>query len=143
MRSFLGRDILSLKDFERTEGQGTLKIILAAKETGIEYLTTISGASVDEKNTWFPVIKAKYAAENYIKTSDIPYTIFRPTLFMESLPLFVRGQKASVIGNNPHKYSWIAAKDYAQMVADAYVHQSAKNKTVFPGTGETHQAAIK
>ena len=120
-----------LKDYEKTEGQGTLKIVLAAKETGIKYITLITAATVDEKNTWFPTIKAKYSAETYLKSSGIDYTIFRPSWFMESLPLFVQGKKASVIGNNPNKYSWIAAEDYAQMVADAYATSTTNHKTIY------------
>lgn len=120
-----------MKDYDRIENQGTLKIVLAAKESNVKYITLISGTSVKEENAWFPITKAKLSAENYVKNSGIKYTIFRSSWFMESLPLFVRGNKASVVGSNPNAYHWIAANDYAQMVSETYRANKAVNKTLY------------
>lgn len=61
---------------------------VAAKH-GVERISYISGATVAEENRWFPVINRKFLAEKAIRGAGIPYTIFCPTWFMESLPMFV------------------------------------------------------
>ena len=58
----------------------------------------------------------------------VPYTIFRATFFMETLPRFVRRTRASLLGNQPHPWRWVAADDYARMVAAAYTTPAAANK---------------
>ena len=48
---------------------------------------------------------------------------------MESLPRFVRGKRAIVIGRQPQRLRWVAAGDYARMVSRAYRRPEAANKT--------------
>ncbi len=50
------------------------------------------------------MIDKKYRAEQAIIQSGIPYLIFRPTCFFESLGLMVRNGKAMVIGKHPNLY---------------------------------------
>lgn len=102
---------------------------LAAKH-GIERISYISGRTVAEETRWFPMTNRKFLAELAIRESGVPYTIFCPTWFMESLPLFVVQGRASVIGKQPCPYHWVAADDYARMVSRAYGHEGvvAANK---------------
>jgi len=60
-----------------------------------------------------------------------PYIIFRPSWFFESLDLMVRDGKAMMLGKQPNPCHWVAANDYAQMVATAYKLPEAKNKIFF------------
>lgn len=134
----------SMKSFEQTEHQGTRNILEAAIRQGVERVTIISGASVSEKNCWFPVTRAKFRAEEAIKSSGLSFTIFRPSWFFESLPLFVRNDKAMMLGNNQNPYHWLAAKDYAAMVAVAYMSEEYLNKTlvVFGPEAYTNNEAL-
>ena len=50
---------------------------------------------------------------------------------MESLPLSVRGKRASVVGKQPHRFNWVAASDYAKMVSKAFRLPEAANKRFF------------
>jgi len=110
------------------EQQVAEAVIKGAKIHGVERITYISGASVAEENRWFPMIDQKLLAEQAIKESGIPYTIFCPTWIMETLPLFVNQGQASVLGKQPYPYHWVAAQDLARMVATSYEHQEAANK---------------
>lgn len=102
-----------------------------AARHGVARISYISGATVAEEQRWFPVINRKFLAEQAIRASGIPYTIFCPTWFMESLPLFVVQGRASILGKHPHPYHWVAAQDYARMVVAAYEPAAAANQRVF------------
>ncbi len=110
---------------------GTQILISQAVETGIQRISYISGATVTQENCWFHLIEMKWQAEQAIKQSGIPYTIFCPTWFMESLRLMVRNGKALVFGKQPHPFHWIAATDFARMVTIAYQTDAACNKRMF------------
>jgi uncharacterized protein YbjT (DUF2867 family) len=119
------------EDYDRIEHRGTANVAQAAAKTGVQRVTYISGTSVRQENTWFYMTRAKFQAEEAIKNSGVPYTIFRPSWFMESLPLFVRNGRASIIGRQPAPAHWVAAADYARMVSNAYQTPAAENKTLY------------
>jgi len=110
------------------EQQVAETVAKVAAKHGVERISYISGATVAEENRWFPVINRKFLAEQAIREGGIPYTIFCPTWFMESLPMFVVQGRASVLGKQPYPYHWVAAEDYARMVATAYGLGAAANK---------------
>lgn len=119
------------ESFYRIEYRGTANIAMVSAKMGVQRLTYLSSAAVFKENTWFPSVGAKLQAETAIKGSGVPYTIFCPTHFMESLPLSIRGKRASVIGKQPHRLHWIAASDYAKMVSNAFRLSEAANKRFF------------
>ncbi|MBK8049518.1 MAG: NAD(P)H-binding protein [Anaerolineales bacterium] len=104
--------------------------VAGAAAANVQRITYLSGTSVTKENCWYAGTKAKYEAEAAIRAADVPYTIFQGTFFMETLPRLVRGKRANLIGNQPHPWHWVAAGDYAGMVAKAYVTPAAANKTL-------------
>jgi uncharacterized protein YbjT (DUF2867 family) len=117
------------EDFNRIEHQGTARIVEAALRQGVKRITYLSGASLSRDRLWFPPTRAKYNAEQTIIKSGLEYGIFRATWFMESLPLFVKGKQAIIIGKQPEKIHWLAAEDYARMVAMAYMIEEPLKET--------------
>lgn len=115
------------------ERQGVRIVVNAAAKVGVTRITYLSAASVCAENCWFAGTRAKFEAEAAIRESGIPYSIFRATWFMEGLAAFIReigGRKRTLeIGRHPYPYHWIAAEDYARMVANAYGCPEAANKT--------------
>ncbi|NDJ85636.1 MAG: NmrA family NAD(P)-binding protein [Chloroflexi bacterium] len=127
----------------QVEQQAAETIAQVAARLGLERISYISGATVAEEHRWFPYFNRKFLAEQAIRESGIPFTIFCPTWFMESLPLFVVNGRASVLGKQPCPYHWVAADDYAQMVATAYGQEEASNQRVVvlgPEAIEMHEA---
>jgi len=110
------------------EQVGVEKIAATATKLKLQRITYISGTSVSEENVWIPLIKRKFFAEKAIFNSGITYTIFCPTWFMEILPKYVRGKRAFVFGRQPNAYHFIAAEDYARMVAISYGLEETANK---------------
>jgi len=115
-------------EVERSVARAVAKV--AAKH-GIERISYISGATVTEENRWFPMINRKFQAEAAIRESGIPYTIFCPTWFMESLPKFIVNGRAAVLGKQPYPYRWVAAEDFAKMVLTAFGLAEAANQRFF------------
>jgi uncharacterized protein YbjT (DUF2867 family) len=119
------------EDYERIEHQGTSNVAQAAAEAGVQRITYLSGFSVNETNrTKNYQTAAKYGAETAVTVSGVPYTIFRATWFMESLPLFIQNGRALIIGKPKASLHWLAAQDYAQMVSKAYRTPESANKTL-------------
>ena len=98
---------------------------------GVEHVTYLSGSTVSEANSWFPMTKQKLLAEKVIQECGVAYTILRPTWPMEQLPRFVMGGRATVIGIISDPWHWFAAGDLARMVSNAYQNPEAKNKCLF------------
>jgi uncharacterized protein YbjT (DUF2867 family) len=103
----------------------------AAAQQRLERITYISGASVTEEYKSYSFVRGKLAAEKAIRESGVPYTIFCPTWFMETLPELVQGGRATLLGKQPNKFYWVDAEDYARMVSTAYSLEGAANKRLF------------
>lgn len=129
------------EDFDRVEHLGTKRIADLAAQANVERLTYLSGAPVAGELWEDPATKAKSLAEKAIQQSGVPHTIFRVSWLMESLELFVRGKNAIIIGTQAHPVRWVAADDYAKLVARAYELPEAANKTFFVVGPEGHSKA--
>lgn len=130
--------------YEAAEVQGMCNLARAARMAGLERIAYISGAGRAAGNERHFPVRIKQAAEEVVRESGIPFTIFRATHFMESLPMFVRGKHATVLGRQPHRYHYLAACDYARMVAVALRTPAAANRTltVFGPTAHTMAEAL-
>jgi uncharacterized protein YbjT (DUF2867 family) len=113
------------------ERRGAENVARIGARAGLKQVTLTSGASACEENAWFPMTRAKLDAENAIRTSGVPFTILRCTMFMETLPAFVRDGKAMVMGHQPIPWRFAAADDYAAMVAKAYATPAARGKILY------------
>ena len=110
------------------ELMGVKNIVSVSKSLGVRKITYVSGTSVSEDNAWFPLIRQKLKAEQIIKDSGICYSIFCPTWFMESLSRFVKGIRAYIFGKQSRPYHFLAADDFAKMVARSYIKKDADCK---------------
>jgi uncharacterized protein YbjT (DUF2867 family) len=110
------------------EQQVAETVAKVAHKHGVERISYISGATVAEEHRWVPIANCKFLAEQAIRESGIPYTIFCPTWVMEALPMFVNQDRAAVLGKQPYPYHWVAATDIARIVSTAYQLEEAVNK---------------
>lgn len=118
-------------DFDLMDHIATREIALAAKEKGVGRVTLIGAYASGKENADTPESWAKYKGVEALKASGVPYTIFRCTWFMESLPLFVQGKSISLIGNQVHPLHWVAAQDYARMVSKSYQTDETLNRELY------------
>ncbi len=122
-----GCDAIHISVSTADEHKSTGAIVNVAIQKQVKLIGIVSGCTVSEENRWFPFIDRKFLAEQLVINSGIPYLIFRPTWFFESLELMVRNGKATVLGRQPNPYHWVAADDLGSMAANAYSGEEAKN----------------
>ncbi len=130
-KAMSGCDAVHISLASADDVKAVANIIEVSKKNGVRRISLVSGCTVTENNRWFKFTDDKFRTEQMIMQSGIPYYIFRPTWFFESLGMFVRNGKASVLGNITERYHWVAAEDLGTMVADAYSTPGAENKTYF------------
>ena len=118
-------------DFERMDHFAVRDIARIAKEKNVGRVTLISAYAVSEEKADTPESRSKVKGEAALKSSGVPYTLFRASWFMETLPLFVQGKSISLIGNLPHPLHWVAAEDYARMVSKSYQTDETLNKELY------------
>ena len=118
-------------DFDRMDHLATRNIAYTAKELGVRRVTILSAYAVSEEKADTPESRSKVKGEAALKSSGVPYTIFRASWFMETLPMFVQGKSISLIGNQIHPLHWIAAEDYARMVSSSYQTNETLNKELY------------
>jgi NADH dehydrogenase len=117
-------------ELERVEHWGTARVADLAARQGVSRLTYLSGMLVAE-DAQIPGDRAKYRAEQAIHQSGVPYTIFKPTYFMETLPRHIQGNLAIVLGRQPHPLHMVAAGDFARMVSRSFQISEAANRYFF------------
>ncbi len=105
-------------------------VVPLAAELGVQRIGYVSGASVDESRAAFALIDAKLRAEAALRDGGVPYTVFRPTNFMDMLERMAQGGKAMVLGKQALPSHFLALQDYARMVARAYEVPEAAGKTL-------------
>ena len=118
-------------DFERMDHFAVRDIAHIAKEKNVGRVSLISAYAVSEEKVDTPESRSKVRGEAALKSSGVPYTIFRASWFMETLPLFVQGKSISLIGNQIHPLHWVAAEDYARMVSKSYQTDETLNKELY------------
>ncbi|MBE3559362.1 MAG: NAD(P)H-binding protein [Ktedonobacteraceae bacterium] len=121
----------SYREFESVEHRGTARIATIASQIGVERISYVSGASVCEAARYVPQQRAKYLAEQAIENSKVPYTIFKPSFFMESLPGYIQGKRATVIGQSSTCFHLLAANDFARLVSASFRTPLAANQRFF------------
>ena len=112
------------------ERRGAESIARMAGVHGCSRITLLSGTSVAAENCWYAGTRAKFEAEAAVRASGVPYTIFQATFFMETLPRFVRGRQASILGTQPQPWHWVAVDDFGRMLSRAYRTPPSVNKTL-------------
>lgn len=130
-KAIKGCDAIHITINTPDEALAVSNIVSAAKMRNIKRISYVSGATVTKENSWFTMVGNKYKAEQVLKSSGIPYMIFRPTWFMESLEMMIQNGKANVIGKQPLKLHWISANDFAKQLSKAYTIEESLHQEFY------------
>ncbi|MEI9902406.1 MAG: NAD(P)H-binding protein [Hyphomicrobium sp.] len=112
-----------------TEVQGLQHIIGAARDAKIERLAYVSALirNTDCSRWW--VIDVWRQALARIRSSGVPYTIFYPTNFMETLAQrHSAGRFFMMLGRARYRNYWIAGRDFGEQVARSFALPIAGNR---------------
>ncbi|GGX43756.1 SDR family oxidoreductase [Saccharospirillum salsuginis] len=109
---------------------GTKNILEALSDERIECISMISTALAypEFADRWDN--RYKMEAEALLKASGLPYLVFMPSWFMETLALFKQKQRLVHIGPSTQPIHWIAAQDYAREVSRALADPSVRNRRI-------------
>jgi len=114
------------------ERDGTRRIVDAAREVDVPHLLRISAMGVDDAADRWWSARHKLEADEAIMTSGLPWTIFRPTWFMESLATMRSGDKVISFNLGDTKLRWIAGDDYARQVVAATDRPESRERIYYP-----------
>lgn len=106
-------------------------VAAAAPHAGVRRITYLSGSTVAQQHRWFPMVAQKLAAEQALADCPVPATVLCPTWPMEQLPRFVRGGRATVIGDQATPLHWFAASDLGRMVSEAFRRDEAEGARLY------------
>jgi uncharacterized protein YbjT (DUF2867 family) len=110
----------------------TQHVVDLATAHKLDRISYVSATSVCEENRWFEIVDVKARAEELLRRSGIPHTIFRPTWVMEVLPNFVKVDRVVVIkGKTPPELHFFAAADFGHAVATSYEDDRALGKRLY------------
>lgn len=122
--------------YVKVDGEGTARLVAAARKAGVKRFVYLSGAGTREGQTqpWFV---AKLMAERAVRESGIPYTIFRPSWVYgpedRSLNKFVGFARllpfVPVIGSGRTRVQPLYVGDLAEAVAVSIGKAEAANQT--------------
>jgi uncharacterized protein YbjT (DUF2867 family) len=106
--------------FDQVIHRGTVNVIDEAKRVGIKRFIHMSAMGA-ANNPAYPYLKAKWDAEQAVKSSGIPWTIFRPSVvfgpgdgFINVLADLVRKAPViPVVGSGKSKFQPVSVKDVA------------------------------
>jgi uncharacterized protein YbjT (DUF2867 family) len=94
----------------------------AAKAAGIQHFVYSSVGSA-ERNTGVPHFDSKFQVEEYIRASELPYTILRPVFFFYNYnlmrPMVETGTLFQPLSPET-KVQQLSEEDYGEMVADVF-----------------------
>lgn len=120
-RAMIGCDAVHVTLPTESELVAVQHVTDLASAERLERISYVSGTSVREDNRWFELVDVKMRAEEVLRSSGVPHTVFCPTWVMEVLPNFLKRGKAVVIeGKRPPRIHFLAAADFGRMVANAY-----------------------
>ncbi len=120
----------TFKDSFRVEAGGGKAVAAAAKESGLQRISYVSGAGVGSAQT-FPPAQAKFQAESAIRGSGVPFTIWRPSWFFETLQETVKAGVVLQLGSGVVLAHWLAGRDLGVWVARSLADDRAAGKIFY------------
>ena len=129
---------LSVKPNEKlnsfhTETHGLEVIVHLAREMQLQRLLYLSSLAQFYKSNWW-VLEIKRLAVDMIKESGVPYTIFYPSNFMESIPCQYRsGNRLMILGKPQYPLHWISGRDFGKQVANALLVDQDSEEYIVQG----------
>ena len=123
---------------ERVDDAGHRALIDAARQAGVKHFiyTSVHGASPTHSIDFY---RTKYRIEQYLRQSELPFSILRPSAFMEWHAHNLLGksvlEKGSTIifGSGTNPTNFVAAQDIAQLVLRLLADEKVRNRLILIG----------
>lgn len=109
---------------EREQGYN---IIDACVENNIQHIVLSTVLYISDEQLSIPYVKSKQDIERYLEKSKIPYTLLRPSSFMDELGgpyLAIKKNKVVGMADNDAKVPYVACRDIGIFAAMAFENPS-------------------
>lgn len=104
----------------RPETQGLANVVQALADFPRTRLIVLSALGISNPEcahaSWWH-LREKYEAQQIAQRSGRAWTIFEPTWFMESLPLFVKNKQLALFSTAAFSAYWVAGDDLGRMLS--------------------------
>ncbi len=125
---------------QTVDDAGNRQLIDTARAAGVKHFVFLSilGASPDAPVEFFRI---KYHTEEYLRASDLSFTIIRPSAFMDlwaqliGLPILEQG-KTTIFGRGNNPINFVAVEDVARFVCIAFENSRTRNEVIEVGGPE-------
>ena len=120
---------------ERVNQQGTLNVVNAAKQAGVQHIITVVGLGASPKKP-YPLAKTQGVGADYLAKSSVPYTILEASVifgagdeFLNTLAGLARVPPFMVVpGDGKSRFQPIAAQDVAACAVKSLELAQVKNR---------------
>jgi uncharacterized protein YbjT (DUF2867 family) len=108
---------------EAVDGRGTRWLIDEAARSGSPHVVLVSMAGAERGET--AIARIKFDTERHLAASDLPFTVLRPTVFIENHVLVLLGEPARkgapviFAGRGTAPLNWVSADDVAEAAVRA------------------------
>jgi len=126
---------------ETVDRKGNCSLIDAAAAAGVKHFIFTS-AMIADKDSPVPFLRAKALSEEYLRVSDMDYTILAPNTFIEvwaglivGMPLQM-GQPVTLVGEARRKHSFVSMGDVAAFATASVDNPAAVNQRLVIGGPE-------
>ncbi len=117
------------------DDQGHRDLIDAARSAGVAHFCYISvlGAAPDHPSAF---VRYKYAVEEYLRSSGLPFTIVRPSAFLETHAYQMIGQpilekgKTTIFGQGTGRRNFVSVEDVADLILRIWDDPQAVGQTI-------------
>jgi len=124
---------------EAIEGEGHQNLVDAARQAGIKQVIYLSAIGVEHPEAPRQ-FRVKRQVEEIVKSSGLPYTVLRPSGFMENLlPMIPAIQRFPIMplpGKGTAPVTYIAVEDIARVAVQSVGHPEAQGATIEYGGPE-------
>lgn len=115
------------------EREGIINVIDVSKELRVNHIMQIVGIDLSHsefatKGMEYKTNRIRKPAMEYLKKSDINYTYFHCSVFLDSFPTFIQGEDFGIIGNHQHPVYFTNTSDLANIIANAINNEKAYNQ---------------
>jgi NADH dehydrogenase len=119
---------------EEVDHLGNVHLVDAAAAAGVKRLVLVSVFDARADNP-MPLHRAKHAAETYLRSSGLDWTIVRPTAFLETWLMVVGNKTASggpalVFGRARNPINFVSVRDVAAVVDRALPDPESHGRTL-------------
>lgn len=143
VKAFTGVDKLLLVSGNDIVNRGTQQAnaVKAAKEAGVKHIlyTSFDRKNETDSSPIYFVAKSHIDTENLVKESGIPYTLFRNTLYMDFIPMFI-GDKVLETGvywpSGDGQLAAVLREEMAEAIANVLATEGHENKEYLIGNTE-------